>query len=150
MECEACRLVREEGISHKEAINRLQIRDAHFIEQYGWVAHGIVDDVIPSLHTHGLPENYGHMDLEIQLPAKIERLKEIMDEVVRHIQEGTAFHDGEENINVFTVPIRFVEKTEDGRKVLRVILPDPNGYFPGNPNCASGYDTQLLDVNGFS
>ena len=140
-ECAVCQEAQREGISHNEALSRAQIRDAHFIEQIGWVAHVITDD--PTAHTHGLQETYGHPDIEVWLSAPARKRYELLATVAEAVKQGHRYEAGKEYSHLFTVPVRFVQKWEGGRSVLRLVVPDPNGKFPGDPGCMPGYNEQL-------
>ena len=140
-ECSVCREVRREGISHDEALRRLGIRDAHFVEQIGWTVHVITDE--PTAHTHGLEESYGHLDVQVWLPTNHRKQYELLATVAEAVKAGRRYAAGKEYNDLFNVPVRFVEREEGGRRVLRLIVPDPNGLFPDDHGCMPGYDMQL-------
>ena len=139
--CAVCQEAQREGISHDEAMRRLEIRGAHFIEQMGWVAHVITDE--PTAHTHGLEETYGHPDIQVWIPTNYEKQYELLATVAEAVKEGRRYEADKEYADLFNLPVRFVQRWESGRSVLRMIIPDPNGKFAGDPGCMPGYDAQL-------
>lgn len=139
--CSVCQEALQEGISHDEALERSRIRDAHFIEQMGWVAHVITDE--PTAHTHGLEETYAHPDIQVWLPAPPRKQHELLATVAEAVKEGRRYEADKEYTDLFNLPVRFVQRWESGRSVLRLIIPDPDGKFPGDPGCMPGYDAQL-------
>lgn len=141
--CSVCQEARREGISHDEAMHRAQIRNAHYLEQVGWVVHVITD--APTAHTHGLEENYGHPDFQVWLPVSPRQRYQLLAALATAVKAGQRFGAGEEDTTVFSVPVRFVERTESGRRVLRAVFPDAQGRFPGEPGCAPGFAEQLSD-----
>lgn len=141
LECAIEREARLEGITVDEAIRRQQIRDAHYIEQIGWVVHAITD--MPAAHTHGLEESRGHLDFEVWLPTTPQKQYQLLRALAEAVMNGHRFEAEQEDNTVFTVPVRFVERQETGRTVLRAIFPDVNGKWPGEMGCESGYNEQL-------
>lgn len=139
--CSVCQEAQREGITHDDAMHRLQIRDAHNLEQIGWVVHAITD--LPTAHTHGLEENFGHPDFEVWLPVSPRQRYQLLAALAVAVKAGQRFQAGDEDRTVFSVPVRFVKRTETGRTVLRAVFPDAAGKFPGDPGCAPGYAEQL-------
>ncbi|MDA8345321.1 MAG: DUF4262 domain-containing protein [Thermaerobacter sp.] len=142
-ECAVCQEAQREGIPHDEAMRRMKIREAHMIEQIGWVVHAITD--APLAHTHGLQETYGHPDFEVRLPVAPRRRYDLLRTLAEAVQAGQTFHAGVESLTPFQCPVRFVERQEDDRTVLRAVFPDANGRWPGESGCQTGYNEQLLD-----
>lgn len=140
--CEGCRLIREKGLTLAEAVIALNAKDDQLIAQHGWVWHYIIDGPV-SAHTHGLPESYGHPDLEILLPLSGKQIGSVLWALVDAIKTGTNFSDLHEETGVLSCPVRFVWGTESGRKVLRVIFSDATGRFPGEARCDEPFSHQL-------
>lgn len=113
------------------------------IAQYGWTAHYIVDARIPTGHTHGLQENFGHPDLQIVLPVQMEQLQEFLTVLAEAVVNGRIFDTLASHTKVFSVPIRFIERAEGNRYVLRALFPDPRGRWPEDPEVLPGYKAQL-------
>lgn len=141
-ECEGCRLMRERGLTLEEAITALDAKDEQLIAQHGWVWHYILDEPI-SAHTHGLPESYGHPDLEILLPLRDKQIGSVLWALVDAVKNGANFSDLHEETGVLSCPVRFVWSIESGRKVLRAIFPDAAGHFPGEAGCDEPFRRQL-------
>lgn len=105
------------------------------MEEYGWYCHHVMhDDGYPNetnVHTHGLPESFGHLDLQICLSLPQETAHGIICSIVGFIKEGRKYSDGEvisgDKIISGDFSLRFLKKKENGRDVLRVIFPDPAG-----------------------
>lgn len=146
MDCEIDRL-QEAGLSLEAAAATIREDERQLMERYGWVAHHIVDSPVPTAHTHGLWERFGHPDLQVVLPARPETIQRLLAPVAQAVVGGSRFHAGEEATGVFNVPIRFVARTEGGRAVLRVLFPDPYGRWPDDPDVEPGYDLQLADID---
>ena len=140
--CAVSQIQAAEGLSYAEALARIQQRDAALIAQYGWVAHAIT--TLPLIHTHGLPENFWHPDLEIRLAVSSQTRYDLLAVLVNAVKSGRRFVAGQEDTTVFFVPIRFIAREESGRVVLRALFPDPDGHFPGDPGCPPEWADQLI------
>lgn len=142
-QCAVCQEARREGISHEEAIRRAQIRDAHYLEQIGWVAHVITDT--PFAHTHGLDETYNHPDFEVRLAVGPRERYNLLRTLAEAVKQGQVFRTSDEISTLFLSPVRFVERQESRRTVLRAIFPDAEGRWPGEIGCHRGFNEQLDD-----
>lgn len=142
-ECSVCAEAAREGISHDEAINRMQLRQAHQIEQIGWVVHAITDE--PTAHTHGLDETYNHPDFEVRLAIGPRERYNLLRTLAEAVKQGQVFRAGGEISTLFLSPVRFVERQESRRTVLRAIFPDAEGRWPGEIGCHRGFNEQLDD-----
>ena len=143
VECDVHRRIREQNISIEEALAQTDMLERDLLEQHGWYVHCLTDGP-PNIHTHGLPENFRHLDLQIRLPARPDDLHIMLVALVDAIKRGVHLVDGMETHAIFNVPIRFVERHETGRQVIRAIFPDPDGRFPGDKDCSLGYNEQLI------
>lgn len=118
------------------------------LEEYGWFAHYVFDndgelDEMANLHTHGVWENFGHRDLQIIIPIQPEVVHGIFANVIAQIKKGRFFQtDKPENNVINNYDVHFREFEEQGRKVLRIILPDPSGKFPWDEGCEEPYNRQ--------
>ena len=139
--CEVCALREEHGLSQEEALVLSQQLDAERLAHHGWVAHAITD--APLIHTHGLPEQFDHPDLEIRLAVPPKQRYALLAPLVDAVKTGRRFHAGDEDPTIFAVPVRFIACTESGRSVLRAIFPDPTGRFPDDPGCPAEWADQL-------
>lgn len=131
----------------EEQMEHIEKKHTEALKEPGWFAHYISTDLhtphLVNCHTHGLPGNFDHPDLQIVLNIPPQTAQHIFTDCIKYIKEGRQFEDGEK----FALKINFVcwfkQFREGGRDVLRVILPDPKRSFPGDEGCAEGYDLQL-------
>lgn len=131
----------------KDTLNKQQ----DMMEKYGFVIHNVFPDsekeILWSHHTHGLKENFNHTDLEIVLPISPQLAGSLLHGMVEQIKEGKSFENkliSSEVIENFDVQL--FRTTENDREVIRVILPDANGKFPGDQDCSEVYKNQLDDI----
>lgn len=112
-----------------------------------WIIHYILD-VCPSSHTHGL-SRYGGLELELNLPVSQEKAMMILNLLGMEIAgKGKHYRSGDRENDVFLLPVYFFETAPavpDAyfNRVLRVLLCDPDGKYPWEPDCAPGYAEQL-------
>lgn len=136
-DCEGCRLERE-GLSSEEAIARIKARDAERIGQFGWIVHYVTGDpAMPyhvNIHTHGLPDSYGHPDLQLVAPLAMDIVQSIFRNIIERIVKGDRFQPGVvyDQILGNGYSCTFAEATECNRAVLRVILPDAQNRLGGD------------------
>lgn len=118
--------------------------EAAFLKHYGYYAHYIVpkNRANVNYHTHGLPENKWHLDLQIVCPVKPDLAHKIFWSVVCEINSGHMFRDGEKSDAIADRPMEFREFAEGGRRVLRIIIPDDDGRFPSDAGCEEPYKWQ--------
>ena len=95
-----------------------KLREGLF-RKYGWV----VDAVPRNVHTHGLPEKYGHRDLQVVLPIEAQDAHKVISIVVKEIGDGKSFKAGDSLVLKDDVVLSFADAIEGGRKVLMVGLP---------------------------
>ena len=99
-------------------------------------------------HTHGM-ERYRHMDFQMVLFLPPEEIGRILNTLGLRVQAGERFHDGVLVSGIYEdCDIRLNEYKENGRTVLRVVIPDKNNVFPEEENCMPVYRLQLLDTEG--
>lgn len=135
----------------KDNLNDVMKQQKEMIEKYGFVIHNVFpsseDEVLWSHHTHGLKENFNHTDLEIVLPIDPQLAGSLLHGMVEQIKKGESFENiliSDKVIENFDVQL--VETMEGDRKVIRVVLPDANGKFPKDKDCAEIYKNQLDDL----
>lgn len=102
-----------------------------------------------NIHTHGVSKNYNHPDLQIVLNIPPEVATAILNGIVDcYIDIGMKLKDGEFNPHLLHESVvKTVLTTESGREVFRIILPDPNGYFPEDLECAEGFNQQYSGLS---
>lgn len=101
------------------------------MDQYGWIVHLITNaknHYKYDAHTHGLSDNFNHLDLQVVYPLPQDVLYSIILPIIRDIRAGKVFA---ENL-IFRgylkgeMPLTFHKTIETDREVLRLILPDKN------------------------
>ncbi len=102
---------------------------------------------LANVHTHGM-EKYGHRDFQLVLQISNPEIGWILNTLGQMVQAGHRFHNGEFVNGIFEdCPIRLKEFVENGRMVLRVIIPDKHNVFPEDPKCEAPYRFQLLSTD---
>ena len=107
------------------------------LKRNGWYAHYVFDDsscpYSVNIHTHGLPAKYEHLDLQMCFPLDARLAHDILCEIVFMVSEGIKFTPGIKYKNILQyADVEFAEAKDDGRIVLRVILPDKDGNLRGD------------------
>jgi hypothetical protein len=129
--CAVCRLVLD-GTLRDEAIQKLKVLQEDYSQKYGFYIHFVSDDpTVPmgvNIHTHGLYENFGHLDFQIVIILQPKIAHSILHNLVDLVRSGKKFSSGDQiNGIIRNFPIKFLEAKEGNRKVLRLIFPDPQG-----------------------
>lgn len=104
-------------------------------KRHGWYIHF---DMLSSdhpynvnIHTHGL-YRFDHLDVQICFPLTREDAYTLLLGIVERISNGDRFAPGIRYPDVLHGHhVEFAEAKEDGRVVLRLILPDRNGDLRG-------------------
>jgi len=132
-ECEACKI----------GMKAMKEKEAGFLKNPGWFAHYVPDPTYPNgmnVHTHGLEENFKHLDLQICLAMDQRICHQILNNAIGEIKAGKKFEAGEKYDDVIEaspaykdlkLKVLFLEAEEGGRKVLRMIFPEKDGSFMG-------------------
>jgi hypothetical protein len=102
------------------------------METIGWFIHCVDgDNSVPyefNCHTHGLMKTYNHPDLQIVLRLNPAIAQNILSSFVEQIKSGTQFQHGSlVNHIIRNFNVLLINAVEDGRNVLRIILPDKEG-----------------------
>lgn len=85
-----------------------------------------------NIHTHGLIQ-FGHLDLQVCYPLNAEDAYILMMVAVERIRAGVTFTPGIKYGDMLCgCDVEFAEAKEDGRVVLRMILPDSTGNLHGD------------------
>jgi hypothetical protein len=130
--CDVCKM-QEEGASPEEAMEKFKEWEREKIAEYGWVVHCVGEDpdspTTYNIHTHGLPENFDHPDLQIVFPLSQEVAHPILTTIIERIKDGEKFSEGDilENVIQNGFRIKAVSAKECDRDVIRLIFPDPKG-----------------------
>lgn len=132
----------------KEAMNH----NEKMLEKYGFVIHSVFpteedEDIMWDSHTHGLKENFNHIDLQIVLPMNPNIVGAILHGMVNSIKEGYSFENQSVSDRVIeNYNVQLVRVNDGDRELLRVVLPDVNGKFPCDEGCEDIYKNQLDDI----
>jgi hypothetical protein len=135
-ECEGC----------KNGMEVIHAYHDELMEQYGWMIHFVMpDEDYPfnvNIHTHGFPEKFKHLDMQICLPINPDNTQGIMNNIARLLNEGKAFKANKKYKDIIErFPVLMIPATENGRKVLRLVFPDKHGSFDGEFS-----KTQMKDI----
>lgn len=135
----------------KDKLKELKEKEEQLMMKHGFVIHNVFpssdEDVLWSHHTHGLKENFNHMDLEIVLPIDPVIAYSVINGMVEQIREGETFEDKLVSDRVIqNYDVQLVRVNADDRELLRIVLPDVNGKFPSDKDCADIYKNQLDDI----
>lgn len=116
---------------------KLQQMDLDMMDKYGWYAHYVPSgDGTPTganYHTHGLERSYDHKNIQIILPLSFQTAHGLANTIIAEIKKGTKFEAGVDYDNIMAngYKVRFIDATECGRPVLRLLIPDKNHKFEG-------------------
>lgn len=134
-ECEAC----------KNGMEALLEKEQRLLKEPGWFVHFVPgSEGFPyetNVHTHGLKENFDHLDLQVCLPMNPHVTHDILTNVIEdNIKKGTKYEAGKKYNDIIEpspafkdmkFQILFLKAEENGREVLRLIFPEKDGSFIG-------------------
>ena len=117
------------GLLDKKTHDKLINVQKDKIKKMGWITH-----ILPCVdehqrnnsHTHGLFDNFSHLDLQIVAPLDPQIVIRTFALVIDRIRKGETFKDGQ----IFTLSdfdVKFINANESNRPVLRIVFPDPEG-----------------------
>lgn len=110
--------------------------EQEMMQKSGWYIHYLPgDDTCPNsinIHTHGLQESFGHPDLQICISLPQNTAGGILHDLVARIKKG-------ERLTVDKIykdirqqyDFKFIDAHEDGRPVLRLLIPNPRNAYDG-------------------
>ena len=129
------------------------------VKKVDWIIHAVMNglpchrcgkaptELLPNCcncHTHGM-EKYGHLDFQLVLNYPAHEIARILNTLGLRVQEGERFKNGDLVAGIYEdCDVRLTEFEEDGRTVLRVVVPDAQNRFPDNPDCRYPYTVQTL------
>lgn len=122
----------------RDGYEAVREKEARALENDGWYAHYVSnDDKCPfgvNYHTHGFPQKLGHRDIQICFPLGPDRAHEIMWAVYHNLAENKlGYTPGVRYSGILEkYDVMFIDAQENGRDVLRLILPDVNNKFEGD------------------
>lgn len=133
-------------------VKDLMKQQEEMIKKYDFVIHNVFpsegdESVLCSIHTHGLKENFNHMDLEVVLPIDPRIISGVFHGMVDAIKAGYSFEDKLTSDRVIqNYEVQLVKVNDGNRDLIRVVLPDVNGKFPCDKDCVDIYKNQLDDI----
>lgn len=105
---------------------------------------------LANIHTHGMRELYNHPEFQIELAIEYKYALYILNELGRMVQSGRRFKAGDAVSGIGICDLPLFEATDNGRPVLRVIIPDKQFLLPNNENCEYPYNLQHLSTEGLT
>lgn len=108
------------------------------MQQFGWMTEFMNNSCAHPFHknyaTRGLPDKYGHLDLQICLFLPEELAHTLICNAVHLIEKGAVFIAGNEYDGIMNgYNVMFVTALECDRTVLRMIFPDKHGRYDTAP-----------------
>ncbi len=101
-------------------------------------------EYICNAHTHGM-DKYGHLDFQMVIHAATKEVCYVLNTLGNRVRNGQTFKAGDMVEGIFLdCSVRLDEFIEDGRPVLRVIIPDGQNRFPEDPHCKYPYSFQTF------
>ncbi len=133
-----------------DVLEQLKAWEASQMEKRGWFGHMTKTDLRypygANYHTHGLETSCKHLDFQLLLPVEVPVANVIFGVLIDKVKEGHKFQDGDIVENVINgYSVKLIEVTEDGRPVLRIIIPDANGSFD-KQNMEGNLHHQYTDI----
>jgi hypothetical protein len=109
------------------------------MKEFGWYAHVVIDaKSYPNnncIVTRGLPESFGHTNLQMCFPMKEEVGHEIFRLAIEQIKHGTKFiADGKTRYSDILgngFRCAFIERKDGEMPVYRLLIPNPDDTFSG-------------------
>lgn len=117
------------------------------LDKQGWFFdYEEIDGPLANIHTHGLVENLHHTDLQIVLKLDEETAGTLLHSIIENIKGGYTYYEGRSNKVIEDLEVEFKKFKEDGRDVLRLIIPDQDGRFPNEEGCSEPYSKQYAEL----
>lgn len=122
-----------EGKSPDEVLAEKRRFEADQMREHGWYAHYVSGhESVPELfnyHTHGFDVTYpGQKDLQIVLRIQPQTAHNLFWEFAERLKKGERFAHGQRCDKIIKKgEVLLFDALDDGRPVLRVIIPDAEG-----------------------
>lgn len=111
---------------------RAEAYEREMMEKLGWYWHYVLDDPQPpfaNIHTHGFEKTFGQPDVQIVFPLPPEMAQGVLNSIVDLLKKGVRLEPGKRYAEVLQdFEVEFALAEESGRRVLRFILPDKDGF----------------------
>jgi hypothetical protein len=116
--------------------------------ELGWQADIVpaseYDGIHANYHTHGVKENFNHLDFQVVLPISPSQTHAVVASIIEKVKEGKVYEEGVLYDDILTTfPMGFKKFVENGRDVLRLMIPDNKGRLPDDPECDEFFKIQL-------
>ena len=119
------------------------------LAKFGYFIHHVRPDkatLYADSHTHGLKKSRNHPELQAVLPLHPDILHQILHNAVRVIDTGEHLQNDTYISGILdTYKVHIRSYMGEKGSYFRLILPDPNGKFPGDPGCNPLYKGQASD-----
>ena len=97
-------------------------------------------------------EEFNHKNFQVVLDVGDEIACYIINSLCERVRDGqtqgASMGSGDIITGIYSqYPLKLAQAWEGGRQVLRVLLPDDEGRFPGEKGCMAPYSDQLLKFN---
>lgn len=90
---------------------------------------------------------YGHSEFQMVLHVDHKLIMYTLNSLGLMVQKGRIFHDGDIVDDLFEgYEAKLKEFIENDKKILRVLIPDPNHKFPEDEGCQLEYTYQALPI----
>lgn len=130
-------------------IDEMIVREEFSMAIYGFYVHAVVpcehhpNDTY-NVHTHGLDKTRNHRDLQIVLPIAPSLAHKLIWDIVNLIDnKGFKCVPGKRCSELLEgMDVEFMLTQEDGRDVIRILLPDKNGKLPSDKDCDEAFRHQ--------
>ena len=144
--CEA----RAAGLTPAQASAAQTEWEKNAIAKFGFYVHYLCDDRDSptgyNAHTHGM-EAFGNLDFQLVIPLPAATARSVISNIAERVMNGEKFSSGQLVSNIIKgFDIKLIEVTEDGRKVLRIILPDKHGKLD-QFEISGKYNIQYKDIS---
>ncbi len=120
-----------DGDTIEERMQQMREWHAQQLVKHGWYTHMTFPEdggTYWNIHTHGMSENFNHPDLQLVIGLPEHTTNGILHNFADRIKAGEKFKAGDRVSKIVgKYDVLLVEREECGRKVLRIILPDPKG-----------------------
>jgi len=123
-------------------------------KEIDWIVHYVCggDDKLhfkphlANIHTHGMRELYNHPEFQIVLTVEYKYALYILNKLGCMVQSGRRFKPGEKVSGIGICDLPLYEATDNGKPVLRVIIPDKQFLLPDDERCGFPYNLQYLST----
>jgi len=135
-----------ECLGCKEGLGAVVEWEMNCMEKYGFYCHFVTNDPAPydNFHTHGLDLTYKHLDFQIVVPMDPKCAHNLLCSFADRVKAGERFKVGDRVDKIIAKSdVLLADAMENDRKVLRIVLPDPEWRFPGDPECDEMYAGQV-------